>query len=55
MFEDELVSTNLFFILGTPKQVPITKVAPKIPDIKGKTTFLPKELEPTFLDCVKKM
>lgn len=39
----ELVNI-LFFMLGTPKHVPITKPAPKIPQANGKRTVFPKPL-----------
>ena len=38
----------LFFILGTPKHVPITNPAPKMPQVKGKRTVFPKPLLPFF-------
>ena len=35
-------------ILGTPKHVPITMPAPRIPQAKGSTTVLPKPAPPDF-------
>lgn len=43
----ELVNI-LFFMLGTPKHVPITKPAPKIPQANGKITAFPNLLLPFF-------